>query len=1039
MSLFDEILPKLKPYVLGWIQDLQQQSTVGAHELSGVLHTGQLADSQAPQFLKLDGTRTLIGNLPVTDGITVDGVDISAHAANVNAHHNQVHILAGSDHSASGLSVGQVLRASGASTFAWAQLAHADLGSVSANQHHNQVHVITGADHTVTGAALDVIGLSAANTLGVLTPSSDVGTTPAAKVLRSTAAGGLILATLTVKGAVDITQDLTVGTNVLLVDVSGNNVGIAGAPDPQFALDVNGPFHADVIYGPLGRLLKDCIFLAHYDGPLDTFNYGGSPQTVQGEMPTVNTGGVIYRPAVYNKGVQVGYATVNKMTNPVYGHTTWNNGWTNGGDLTVAPEYNPTWIYAGTVSAKITRTGAGSARTFYQSINVGNTNTHCLSAYVKKSDGSAPTSSDIVLYYGGLLTTTYAPVGNGWYLLRATVTGVASNTLTGVAIGAMNTPYYLSGFQIEEKGYPTPLAHGSMGQGHSWASTEHASTTTRTVSSLRYNRTMPLADFSIGFWVQPWLAQSENPTTNWAMCWALNADNYLGVIYSTAGLYASWTAAGVRTTVGILAGINRGQKYHVAIVKSGTTLSYYVDGELIGSITPSAMPSLPDILAIGSYYTGGNPISGLIDDFYVLERAQTQDDIKAIIDSEVPVAAEHGATSWYSGGLAPIWVDGEGMWMRDVNGDPVFGWSAVNGKSWGGQTLDMGDNLIGRYGASLGGWQQWDRSAGELALGYSDVKAIRFFSGNAEITGKLQMPGTSSAIAIGATPPTGAAAGTGIWIDRTGLYALNAGAYQVKIDATNGKLYAGGGKITLDSAGIVIDAASASVSIGMIRWMNGVNEAFRIGRYTDLGTPYADISCFDTDLEIYAGDNTTPKSIMFYSGATAAVKISTERDLSIAGGLYVGDFSGNPLPGALYLTDAILTSDTYGAVVGRSAVLSTANNTNTYVAMTTESYDYGWHAASASAIVVPIAGVYLVTANVSFASNTTGIRSIAIQANRTTNLAVQTEDDPQGVTNISVSGLVYLAAGDDIELLAYQNSGGALDLTVYNFGVARIP
>lgn len=50
------------------------------------------------------------------------------------------HVLAGGEHTASGLTIGHVIRASGAAAFAWAQLGHGDLGSVSANQHHAQAH-----------------------------------------------------------------------------------------------------------------------------------------------------------------------------------------------------------------------------------------------------------------------------------------------------------------------------------------------------------------------------------------------------------------------------------------------------------------------------------------------------------------------------------------------------------------------------------------------------------------------------------------------------------------------------------------------------------------------------------------------------------------------------------------------------------------------------------------------------------------------------------------------------------------------------------
>lgn len=105
---------------------------------------GTIANSQAPQFLLRDGSRSLTGNLLVDAGITIDGVDISAHASNPDAHHARSH------------------------------------------------NILSTSDHTVTGgAALDVIGLSAPGTLARLTPSSAPGA--AASLLASSAAGELVL------------------------------------------------------------------------------------------------------------------------------------------------------------------------------------------------------------------------------------------------------------------------------------------------------------------------------------------------------------------------------------------------------------------------------------------------------------------------------------------------------------------------------------------------------------------------------------------------------------------------------------------------------------------------------------------------------------------------------------------------------------------------------------------------------------------------------------------------------------------------------
>lgn len=90
----------------------------------------------------------------------IGGADHSgtlAHTAlssvTADQHHAQSHVLAtgtalGADHTISGANAGEVLRALSGTTAAFDQLAHADLGSVTADQHHAQAHSITGADHT---------------------------------------------------------------------------------------------------------------------------------------------------------------------------------------------------------------------------------------------------------------------------------------------------------------------------------------------------------------------------------------------------------------------------------------------------------------------------------------------------------------------------------------------------------------------------------------------------------------------------------------------------------------------------------------------------------------------------------------------------------------------------------------------------------------------------------------------------------------------------------------------------------------------------
>jgi hypothetical protein len=200
-----------------------------------------------------------------------------------------------------------VLRATGATAARFMQLAHTDLGGVTADQHHAQVHNIVGGDHTLAGAQYQIVGATALNALGLLTPSSNPG---AASAILRTNAGALTLNTLTVDNDLFVNGTLDFGTNtmyedatylrltgskplllaqnignanwtiynaggaefrgnvdilaggdlyvagsgfyagnpVLFVDSSGGNVGILRVPDPQFALDVNGPCARAVLH-----------------------------------------------------------------------------------------------------------------------------------------------------------------------------------------------------------------------------------------------------------------------------------------------------------------------------------------------------------------------------------------------------------------------------------------------------------------------------------------------------------------------------------------------------------------------------------------------------------------------------------------------------------------------------------------------------------------------------------------------------------------------------------------------------------------------
>jgi hypothetical protein len=216
-----------------WVNSTGGGGAMTAHDLSGIYHTG-----------------TLNWALVNKAGSTLTDIATRPHSAltgiGPNDHHNQVHALVSSDHTASGLTTGNTLRATGPTTFAWAQLQHTDLGNILPDQHHAQVHNIVGTDHTLTAAQWQVVGATATNTLGLLTPSSNPGANAA--ILRTDVNGALVL-----------------DTNLLYVDAVNNRVGInrsTGMSPGAAALDMQVSALADhtqrikQVSGQTGRMWR---------------------------------------------------------------------------------------------------------------------------------------------------------------------------------------------------------------------------------------------------------------------------------------------------------------------------------------------------------------------------------------------------------------------------------------------------------------------------------------------------------------------------------------------------------------------------------------------------------------------------------------------------------------------------------------------------------------------------------------------------------------------------------------------------------------
>lgn len=130
----------------------------------------------------------------------------------------------------------------------------------------------------------------------------------------------------------------------------------------------------------------------------------------------------------------------------------------------------------------------------------------------------------------------------------------------------------------------------------------------------------------------------------------------------------------------------------------------------------------------------------------------------------------------------------------------------------------------------------------------------------------------------------------------------------------------------------------------------------------------------------------------------------------------------------------------------RTTTQSIADLTATAVSFTAaDSWDTdGFHStvSNQSRLTVPsgLGGKYLIVASVPWANHTTGWRDLTIRANGSTGL--DSTRVGSGVANpypiSTITTIQQLAAGTYVEVVAWQNSGAALDVTAANVVIMQV-
>lgn len=146
-----------------------------------------------------------------------------------------------------------------------------------------------------------------------------------------------------------------------------------------------------------------------------------------------------------------------------------------------------------------------------------------------------------------------------------------------------------------------------------------------------------------------------------------------------------------------------------------------------------------------------------------------------------------------------------------------------------------------------------------------------------------------------------------------------------------------------------------------------------------------------------------------------------------------GIFTSSTVLTAAELNDAF--SPPRCRLTNSAAFVHNSTGNNLAVTFDTETHDTGgMHSTSSntSRITIPTggSGMYLLGGGVEFAANATGYRQVALRINGTTVIAGSRATSASGtVATLLMTNCIYpLNAGDYVELTAFQNSGGNLNI-----------
>lgn len=458
---------------------------------------------------------------------------------------------------------------------------------------------------------------------------------------------------------------------------------------------------------------------------------------------------------------------------------------------------------------------------------------------------------------GATFATTSITLTNIWTWYRVSGQTPVGCTAARIAVyqpAAASLVFYTDGVQFETGQFSTPYADGSLGIGHAWAGTAHASNSTRAgLSYLVYGGArdwLPERIGALSVWFYPIKRVGGSYQT------IFRYDGSTGYVMlrindsgDTVASYWGTTSSNTSNTV------TYDTWNHIAMTINGSTKIMYLNGvKTTGSVGSNFSLSASGNASVG-YSTAGDQFMGYVDDLFIMPYVLSDQEVQQLYQSNLPanIASGSGELKLSSSTTqAAIIGSSQGIVAYSDTGAESFA-LANESFNWGaqyvsGSILSAGDFVLGDpdarhlfYDASAGTLSIKSNTVERIGLSATGVLTIKDSSGNAKIS--LDASGNAS-FAGAITVDTSLTVGSTGKIITSGVTNVSTGAgvflgyessqYQFRVGNPSGdKLLWNGTNLvitgSIDLPTVDIDSNGIRVQTDPVNFLNAHSYRFENG------------------------------------------------------------------------------------------------------------------------------------------------------------------------------------------------------------------